>query len=277
MSTQIDQLNTELKAAQAALDAALMAGEPSRSHRNEVARLEAELATAQQAEAAAQAASAAEEAAKAQADALALASTQQIALSTTEADAALGEIAAEQPVAAVVDVDPLLLSAAEGVVLARTALERAQLRHGELSKAAGRIQAAVTRKTEERDAIKARALAKTATAEDGLAILTIDEDLADLEHSLSAARDKANAAIPAVEQGALAAAEQNLARVRGQLAYSLAEARLKRVEQLFMAAHSEMVAAHQAGGATSYLGSGRYVPAREFRDLVLSQRAYWGI
>ncbi len=108
-------------------------------------------------------------------------------------------------------------------------------------------------------------------------VLTIDEDLADLEHSLSAALDKASAAIPAVEQGALAAAEQNLARVRGQLAYSLAEARLKRVEQLFLAAHSEMVAAHQAGGATSYLGAGRYVPAREFRDLVLSQRAYWGV
>lgn len=276
MST-LKQINEQLTAAQSALDAALLAGEPSRIHRNEVARLEAELAAAQQAVAAAKAASAAQEAAKLQADAQVLASTHQTNLQTTEADATLADIVAEQPIAALVDVDPLLLSAAEGVVLARTALQRAQRQHGDLSKAAGRIQAALTRKLEERDAIKARALVKTATAEDGLAILTIDEDLSDLERSLAAAQNKANASVPAAEQGALTAAEQNLSRTRAQLAYSLAEARLKRVEQLFMAAHREMVAAHKASGATNYLGSGRYVPEREFRELVLSQRAYWGV
>lgn len=277
MST-LEQINEQLTAAQATLDAALLAGEPSRTHRNEVARLEAELATAQQAEAAAEAASAAQEVAKVQADARALASTQQTALQTTETDAALAAIADEQPIATLVDADPLLLSAAEGIVVARNALERAQRQHGELSKAAGRIQAALTRKLEERDAIKARALAKTATAEDGLAILTIDEDLADLERSLSGARDKASAAIPAAEQGALAAAEQHMARVRGELEYALSEARLQRAEEAYMAAHDQMLGAYNAKGAGitgGYSTSGRYNPSRKFLTLIDTTRPYW--
>jgi hypothetical protein len=59
MLQTLEQISEQIPAAETALDAALQAGEPSRPYRNEVARLEAELATAQQSKAGEKAVSAA--------------------------------------------------------------------------------------------------------------------------------------------------------------------------------------------------------------------------
>ncbi|MGN8094739.1 hypothetical protein [Methylobacterium sp. 22177] len=266
MSTQIDQLNTELKAAQVALDAALVAGEPSRSDRNEVARLEAELATAQQAEAAEKAIIAAQEAEEIQAAGIALADAQHAAIAQSGAAVALAEIAPEDT--PIVAYDPAIESAAQRVATAQAAMDKAAAAHGELTEAADKLRATLAAKQGALAELKARRAAGTSLPEDALEALGLPDDIADLERLVAIAAGNAASALPTAEQAELAAAQKLLAETKTDATLRVARERIALAERTFLLCYQELRGAEQASGRYQFRPSGDYRASSDLKLLV---------
>ncbi|GJE46135.1 hypothetical protein [Methylobacterium soli] len=253
-------LQEQLTAAQAAFDAALEAGEPTRSHREAITRLEAELATAQRTEAAASSQQIADEAAV-----LALSHAASIEDAGTVAEL---EALSAAPIAEAIECDPLLASAALDVIKARKALAQASSVHGELCKAVDKLRHTISQKQANLASILGRRAAGTATADDGLEALGLPQDIADLEVRLAAASAEAAAAVPAVLQGELAAAEKRLSQTRGTVGVRIASDRLARAEQLFLALYAELRAAERASGQYEFRPSGDYRANPEIKRII---------
>lgn len=265
MST-LQQINEQLTAAQAALHQALEDGVLSAPFRAEVARLEAELATAQQAEAAAKAASAAQEAEEIQAAGIALADAQHASIAQSGAAVALAEIAPED--APVVAHDPAIESAAQRVAAARVALGKANAAHAKLAKAADKLRATLAAKQSALAELKARRAAGTSTPEDALEALGLPDDIADLERLVATAAGNAAGAVPAAEQAELAAAQKLLAETKTDATLRVARDRIALAERAFLLCYQELRAAEQASGRYQFRPSGDYRASSDLKLLV---------
>lgn len=254
------ELQDQLSAARAVFDAALEAGEPTRTHRETITRLEGELATAQREKAAASSRQVADEAA--------VLAVSQSAIIVDPCTAAEMDALSEEPTAEAIECDPLLLSASLDVVKARRALEQASAAHADLADAAEKIRNAIAKKQSTLANILQRRNAGTATADDGLEALGLPQDISDLESRLAAVVATANAAAPTALQDELVAAENRLTQARGTVGVRIASERLARAEQLFLALYSQLRAAERDSGQYGFRPSGDYRVNPEIKRIV---------
>jgi hypothetical protein len=247
MST-IDQLTEQLAAARAALTAALEAGEPTRAARAEVGRLEADLVAAKQAAAAA------------------LADVKHAAIEAAPAAADLAELAPE--LAPFLGRDPLIETAAHLVAQATAALDKAQAAHSDLVDTVGKTRATLERKKAALIGVKSRRATGTATPEDALEAVGLPDDIADLERMLAIATEKAAAAAPTAEQGALAAAQKQLDEASTSAKLRITRDRLALAEQVTIQLYHELRAAEKASGLYTYRPSGDYRANSELKNIL---------
>lgn len=248
MST-IQRIHTAQQNNQAALAAALAAGEDTAAIRAEGDRLAAELQAAQDAEVDA------ERAAQA-ADAEALDNVRTIIIERTvgalqvSSDVVEFERLIGEPLPAV-EVDRELEHAAAQVARAQVALERAEAEHKphrqQLTQLSERLQA----KRRAAEVIKARRAAGDEKPTDSadLAMLAADADA--LQLMVNDARIKSDASSPTAARAALATAEAALLQAENRAAFRVAKTRVEQIETAFLLAWRQMVEAGSAIGMTS--------------------------
>ena len=157
------------------------------------------------------------------------------------------------------------LDAAQSLALAEEKLQAAHLRHQqaaeEVTMIEARLQAVVDRRARIRNDLAAGNLADR---EAGALLAVADEDLADLQLLINAAKSRAAAAVPAAEERAVALAREAIERIGRESTFAALQGRVRELEQAFLAALGTL---HQQGLA---LGRGRalsgvYQPSDEMR------------
>ncbi|MDV7210773.1 hypothetical protein [Azotobacter beijerinckii] len=265
MST-IQRIQTAQQNNQAALAAALAAGEDTAAIRAEGARLAVELQAAQDAEVEAErAAEAADVEAVDNVRTIVIERTVgalQVSSSAVELERLLGE---QLPA---VEADHELEHAAAQVARAQVMLEKAEAEHKphrqQLLQLSDRLQA----KRRAIEVIQSRRAAgdEQPTDSNDLAMLAADADALGL--MVGDARIKSDATSPAAARAALATAEAALLQARNRAAFRVAKVRVEQIETAFVSAWRQMVEAGRAIGMSS--------PWSEFRATPEMTRAVTG-
>jgi hypothetical protein len=264
MSTTTE-LNAQLEAATAELESALGAGQPTRSIRTKITRLEGELTALRNAEATAQRNAADKKVAEIQSASQALADTQHTQLDAAAACPELEQLGEQVPAA---PRSPKVEAAAAEVAAARAALDDAERIHRNLLTAAGKIQTRLTEEQAKVDAIKQRRSNGDKRDDDAGAMTLLGDDIADLQRLQAGAQAKASAADPHAQVRALEQAHQRLDRAQAEVAMVVFNDRLQLAEAAFLRAYTAQRAAERAAGLYLSNPSGTYRANIELKSII---------
>lgn len=259
------KLNTQLEAATAELESALGAGQPTRSIRAEITRIEDELKALRNAEAAAQQEAANQKATEIQSASQILADAQHAQLDAAAACPELEQLGEQVPAA---PRSPKIEAAAAEVAAARVALNDAERIHGNLLTAAGKIQTRVAEEQAKVAAIKQRRSNGDRRDDDAGAMTLLGDDIADLQRLQASAQAKANAADPHAQIRALEQAQQLLDRAHVEAGMSIVNDRLQLAEAAFLRAYAAQRAAERAAGMHLSFPSGTYRASTELKSII---------
>lgn len=247
--SNIEQLNEQLTAANAALDEALASGADTTAVRYTIGQLEAEIAAVVRRQREEQAeAERAEQAAIAAVAAELAAQTHSATVAAVDVPG-LSDLAGELNE---VQEDPEIAWAARDVAKARAALAQAETSHKPLVEKASNYGARLAEKRAASDAIRARRVAGDERDGDGAELAVLQDDIRALTElhnaalSAAAAQDGRPAARAAVTQ-----AESLLEGRRKRLAFDAARARLLEAERVYLAAWNIMAETGRAIGKHS--------------------------
>ena len=268
MKQRIEELNQQLAAARADLDAALAAGEDTTAARYAVAHCENEIAAHLRAERERRATEEREQAAKIERAAAEVAAQAHAAVEAAGSVQGLAELTGE-PLPDLAR-DPQIDAFAAAVARARIALERAESEHAPHAERVENLRRRVAEKLAAIDAITNRRLEGDERAGDAAELELLRADAAALDSMYADAKlaaateDRRPAARAAVHQ-----AEVQLGQAQKRAAFHVSLARVRQVEQVFLEAFAGLVRAGREAGVGSPWSS--YQASPDLRRAVTGQ------
>ncbi len=246
----IEQLNTQLAVANAALEEVLENGGDSSAQRYQISVIEAEIAAAVRLQREKMAeAERVEQAAIAEAAAEVAARTHDAASVAVEVPG-LAELAGG-PLQAVTQ-DPAIEAAAREIARCRAALSAAETKLKPIADQAERLTGRLKEKRAAVEAIKARRLAGDEKPSDAAELVMLQADIDALQVLVGDARLKVQSTDSRKQAGAaLASAEQQLEQALRKAEYRAALARVELAQEVFLDAFGVMVRAGRAAGKSS--------------------------
>lgn len=266
--SHLKELQEHLSAARAALTEALTAGADTAEHRQTVARLEGEVAAADQADRQAIAAAAREDATRADQAGAAFADESHAAIEAAVDVPGLAELAgAELPP---LERDARVEAAARAVARCRAALEKAEAEHRPHSERVASLQDLVRTKLAAIEGIVSRRREGDERDTDANDLAMLRDDAGELEGLLGEAKiAAAEADTRPAARAALNSAETELQRAQKKAAHIAALERVRQVEAMFVDVWRRMVELGRAAGEGSPWSSYQATP--EMRRAVTGQ------
>lgn len=256
----------KLNTAREELNSALANGLDTTPFREEVSRLEQQVAAAEQAEAAAERSR--QQAEAEQAD-------QRVAEALDAAHSDVVAAAGDDVVAGVqmpeIDVDPAIANATSRLTAARDRLAREETLYQSHNSKHITLKNRLTDKERARDAILARRVTGDEKPGDAAEVALLAEDISSLKELVADAHRNAEQYRPTTARRMVADAEKALSEAHARAVFNAKQARVLELERAFLNAHAELVQASAAVGVNRFQA---FKASNELRTVVYGTPSY---